>query len=227
MFARAFAVVAYLIGLGGAGVFFVYILDTGTGAGYWPYGGVKTQYQSISFNLALLILFACQHSGMARRSFSKHFGFLARSIYVAASGIVIAGLTVAWQPLHGEPVWHGPPWIVAISLLGALGIAACCRWFDHNTFFGLTQAWTGNADVHGSLCIEGPYRYVRHPLMLAFLIAIWAQPVMPPELLMLNVGMTIYVLLAIRLEERDLVREFGKAYEEYRRNVAGLIPFVW
>ncbi len=223
MLAKALAIVAYVIGIIGLGVICAYI--AGIGTGLWPRGSGKTAFQSVSFNLALLIVFACQHSGMARERFKKHFGYMARSLFVAASGIVAAGLTVAWQPIPGEPFWAGQPWIIAICLLAAVGIAACGRWFDHNTFFGLTQAWTGNADVRGPLVIAGPYRYVRHPLMLCFLIAIWAQPIMPPELLMLNAGLTIYILLGIGLEERDLRREFGCEYEKYRGKVPMLIPW--
>jgi protein-S-isoprenylcysteine O-methyltransferase Ste14 len=163
---------------------------------------------------------------MARHSFKKWLGVLGRSIYVATSGIVLGVLTIFWQPIPGEPSWHRPTWIVAISLLAALGILACCHWFDHVAFLGLTQAWTGNAEVRGMLQIAGPYRYVRHPLMLCLLIAIWAQPMMPMELLMLNGGMTAYILLAIDLEERDLVHEFGEEYEKYRKEVPALIPWT-
>jgi len=74
------------------------------------------------------------------------------------------------------------------------------------------------------LRIVGPYRFVRHPLMVGALVFLWGQPTMPPELLLLNAGLTVYVLVAIRLEERDLVRRYGAAYEDYRRRVPALIP---
>ncbi|MSQ94549.1 MAG: isoprenylcysteine carboxylmethyltransferase family protein [Gemmataceae bacterium] len=225
MFALAFAVIAYLIGLAGAGVFFAYVVGTGTG--YLPRTEPTAGAGDWGKNVFLLTLFALQHSGMARLTFKQRLGVLGRSIYVATSGIVVTALVLFWEPLSGEPVWQGPIWIFAISVLGALGIIACCRWFDHGSFFGLTQAWTGESEIRGPLCIEGPYRYVRHPLMLGFLIAIWAQPIMPPELLMMNVELTVYVLIAIPLEERDLVRDFGEEYETYRTKVARLIPFVW
>jgi protein-S-isoprenylcysteine O-methyltransferase Ste14 len=181
-------------------------------------------------NFGWLFLAAGQHSGMARQSFKQWLtrwipAALERSLYVAVSGILLAALTLGWQPLPGAPLWHGPLWIAALSLLAALGVGLCCGWFDHATFFGLRQAWTGNANARSPLRIEGPYRYVRHPLMLGLLIALWAQPIMPPELLMMNVGLTVYILIAIRWEERDLVREFGAEYEQYRRKVPALIPF--
>jgi protein-S-isoprenylcysteine O-methyltransferase Ste14 len=227
---RIFAIIAYLIGLAGASVFMLYVLAAGIGlveCAEPPGDGVFPWLN----NLGWLFLFAVQHSGMARQAYKDFIVrwidvSIERSVYVLMSGIVLTLLTLFWQPLPGEPLWHGPLWIVAISLLGVLGIVVCAKWFDHNTFFGLTQAWTGNADTTGPLVIAGPYRYVRHPLMLGLLIALWGQPMMPPELAMLNAGMTIYVLVAIRWEERDLVRVFGMEYEEYRMNVPALIPFV-
>jgi len=210
--AQVFALGAYLIGAGGAVIFFAYVFGSGTGV--WPRGDPEEGLFPWLNDIGWLLLFAIQHSGMARQSFKQWLtrwfpAALERSLYVAVSGILLAALTLGWQPLPGEPLWHGPLWTVAISLLAALGIGLCCGWFDHTAFFGVRQAWTGNADASSSLRIEGPYRYVRHPLMLGLLIALWAQPIMPPELLMMNVGLTIYILLAIRWEERDLVREFG------------------
>jgi protein-S-isoprenylcysteine O-methyltransferase Ste14 len=222
------ALTAYLIGLAGTGVFFAYVVGAGTG--YWPRGVPDHGVLPWAINLGWLLLFALQHSGMARQSFKQWCtrlipATLQRSLYVAVSGILFAALTLLWQPLPGEPLWHGPLWIVAISLLAGLGAGLWCASFDHTAFFGLRQAWTGDAIASGPLRIEGPYRYVRHPLMLGLLITIWAQPIMPPQLLMMNVGLTVYILIAIRLEERDLVREYGVEYEEYRRKVPALIPY--
>ncbi|MBI2808102.1 MAG: isoprenylcysteine carboxylmethyltransferase family protein [Planctomycetes bacterium] len=225
MLARVFAVCAYLIGIAGAGFFFIYVIGMGTG--HWPRPEESNLSGDWGHNLLLLLLFAFQHSGMARRRFKQRLGVLARSFYVAASGIVLTALVLFWQPLPGEPLWQGPTWIVGISLIAA-ALTGCCVWrFDHASFLGLTQVWTGRAEIPTPLCIDGPYRYVRHPLMLGFLIAIWTQPIMWPELAMMNAGMTIYVLIAIELEERDLVEEFGEAYGTYRRRVPMLIPWKW
>ncbi len=228
MLRRVYSVIAYLIGLAGASVYFAYVL--GAGIGVWPRGEATSTAWSMGINLGLLALFAMQHSGMARPAYKKYIlrivpECLERSTYVAASGLVLGLLTVLWQPLPGEPFWHGPIAIVAVSLLGAFGVGVCATWFDHATFFGLTQGWTGVRPGPAKLRIEGPYRLMRHPLMLGLLIAIWGVPVMPPELLMMNLGMTMYVLVAIRWEEHDLVREFGSEYEEYRRRVPAIVPW--
>ncbi len=230
MLARACAVTAYLVGIAGAGVFFLWVLATGTGfvsrtddaaMGMCPWFG----------NGGLLLLFALQHSGMARRSFKNVLTrwaptHLERSVYVASAGLTTIALTLCWQPLPGSLLWHGPIWIVGISLIAAFGLVGCCATVNHAAYFGLTQAWTGNVNTRWPLQMNGPYRYVRHPLMVGVLIAIWAQPIMPPELCMMNVGMTVYILIALRLEERDLLREFGEEYEKYQRKVPALIPFV-
>ena len=228
MLSRALALIAYLAGIAGAGIFFLYILGTGSGIFFAPDAAPGPSPWLI--NVGLLLFFAIQHSGMARRGFKSFIVCwippeLERSIYVAASGAAASVLVFFWQPLPGKPLWQGPLWIAGISILAALAIGRCCLWLDQATFFGLTQARTGQAEVRVPLCVDGPYRFVRHPLMLGALIAIWAQPIMPLELLMLNVGMTIYILLAIRLEERDLAREFGEEYEKYRQKVPALIPF--
>lgn len=228
--AKLLAVAAYLIGVAGAGVFLAYVIGAGTDL--WRRGRAIDGMEPWQLNLGLLFLFAIQHSGMARQTFKTKLcelipPFLQRSIYVGASGIMLGAMTYCWQPLPGEPIWDGPIWIVAISLATALAMGVCCGSFDHATFLGLTQAWTGTAEIRGPLRIDGPYRFVRHPLMLGLLIAIWAQPIMPPELLMMNAGMTIYILGAIVFEERDLVRQFGEEYEKYRRAVPSLIPWKW
>jgi protein-S-isoprenylcysteine O-methyltransferase Ste14 len=223
MAAKVFAIVAYVIGLAGAGLFFAFVL--GMGAGFWPRTEPIHNELPAWIDLGLLALFSLQHSGMARHVIKDKLGYLGRSIYVGLSGIIIGGLTWFWQPIAGEPVWQGPLWIVGISLLAMLGAAWCSR-FDHASFFGLRQAWTGKAEEHGPLIIDGPYRYVRHPLMLGFLIAIWAQPIMQPEMFLLNSGMTMYVLFAIGLEERDLIKTFGEEYVKYRERVPVLIPWT-
>src|SRR5262249_39834150 len=74
------------------------------------------------------------------------------------------------------------------------------------------------------LRVGGPYRYVRHPLMTCTLLFLWGLPVMSPTLALLSGGLTAYILLALPLEERDLLRQFGPAYAAYRRRVPALIP---
>ncbi|HZZ77093.1 MAG TPA: NnrU family protein [Gemmataceae bacterium] len=225
---KVIAVVAYVIGIAGAAIYFAFVLGVGTG--FLPRPDPVDGPLPWLIDLGWLMLFALQHSGMARRAFKRWWtsvipATLERAIYVGCSGIAIVILTIGWQPLPGEPIWQGPVWIVGISLTAAAGIGICSAWFDHARFFGLQQAWTGKLDTWGPLRIEGPYRYVRHPLMVGLLIAIWAQPTMPTELLLLNAGISAYIFIAIQLEERDMIRQFGVAYRRYRRRVPALIPW--
>ena len=71
----------------------------------------------------------------------------------------------------------------------------------------------------------GFYKYVRHPLMVGWLVAFWSTPDMTVGHLVFALGNTVYILIAIQIEEKDLVRFHGEAYESYRRQVAMLVPF--
>jgi protein-S-isoprenylcysteine O-methyltransferase Ste14 len=99
-------------------------------------------------------------------------------------------------------------------------------WYDHAGLFGLRQAWE-ETPAEDRLLITGPYRFVRHPLMACFLVFLWGHAVMPPTLVLLAGGLTLYILVALRLEERDLLRRFGPAYAAYQRRVPALIPWRW
>jgi protein-S-isoprenylcysteine O-methyltransferase Ste14 len=181
-------------------------------------------------NLGWLVVFALQHSGMARQGFKRAWTrivppALERCVYVALSGLALIGLTLTWQPLPGRPIWQLPTVVVLISLSGAVAtIWVATRLFDLAQFLGWRQAADSEPDPE-ALRIYGPYRYVRHPLMLSVLVFIWGQPVMRPELFLLNSGLTLYILIAVRLEERDLRRQFGQAYADYRRQVPALVPW--
>lgn len=221
---------AFIVGLAGALAYFLYVECLGLGfyarePGEGPFPWLV--------NGVLLLLFAMQHSGLARisvKSLLARFipAYLIRSFYVATSGGTLAILVIFWQPLPGDPLWHGPLVLAVVSLLGWIAVGVCSLRYDFASFFGFTQAATGSAEVPTPLRIEGPYRFVRHPLMVGLLVAIWAQPVMCVDLFVLNLGLTLYILIATRLEERDLVRQYGDEYVKYRRWVYAYFPVrVW
>jgi protein-S-isoprenylcysteine O-methyltransferase Ste14 len=221
------AVVAYLVALAGAAAL---ALRVGAlGLGLFPTDPLPSPALAWAVDLAWLVAFGVQHSGMARRpvkDFLTRFvpARLERSCYAAASGLVLLGLALTWQPLGGPVLWAAPAWLVAVPAAAGLGLAAVNLRFDHAGLFGLRQAWEA-APTPDQLLVLGPYRYVRHPLMACLLVFLWAQPVMTPTLAVLAGGLTVIILVGVRLEERDLVRRFGAAYEEYRRRVPALLPW--
>lgn len=226
--AKVVAVVCFALGIGGQVVFMLFVLALGLD---WlpPREPLPAPWPWI-VNLAWLAVFGVQHSGMARARFKQWWvrmvpAHLERAVYVALSGLLLVGLSLTWQPLPGESLWRLPPWVVAVSLAGAVGVGAVCCSFDQLRFFGLRQTWERDPPASERLNVTGPYRYVRHPLMTCTLVFLWGQPVMAPTLALLNGGLTVYVLLALPLEERELARQFGLAYEAYRRRVPALIPW--
>lgn len=223
---KAAALACVALGLAGALALMALVLGLGLGLVErdplplpWPW----------AVNLGWLVLFAAQHSGMARAAFKCRWTRvvsprLERAAYVAASGLLAFGLGLTWQALPGEPLWQLPVGFIAVSVLGAIGVGVVSLTFDPLHFLGLRQAWSG-AVPEDRLRVVGPYRFVRHPQMACLLVFLWGQPLMPPALLLLNAGLTLYVLVGVRLEEHDLERQFGTAYAEYRRRVPALLPW--
>ena len=219
----------YMLAQAGSMVLFVWVFYQGLGftlprsrlAQPWPW----------VVDLGLVPLFGLQHSGMARQSFKALWTrlvppHLERSIYVATSGVVVTATVVLWQSLGDTVLWRGPTWLVILPLLAAVGTFVLNNVYtDHRTFFGLRQAWNGTSgDANEKLIIHGPYRYVRHPLMLCLLLLLWGQPVLSLDLAVFNAGLTLYIGAGVLLEERDLARRFHPAYGAYRRLVPAPIP---
>lgn len=205
-------------------------LDMEPGAGSTPFG------RALTINLLLLTIFAAQHSGMARQRFKNWARRLVpepleRSTYVLASCAALLVLFTGWQPLGGE-VWQvedvaGRMVLYALFALGWMMVLLGTFLTDHLDFFGLRQAWSwfrGRAYTPPELQVTGPYRLVRHPLYLGWILAFWATPDMTLTHLLFALGMTVYILMAIPLEESDLVETHGPAYEGYRRGTPMLIP---
>jgi protein-S-isoprenylcysteine O-methyltransferase Ste14 len=228
MFAtKVVAVSCYLIALGGAAALAALILLLGLDL--FP-GRVVLPHPWL-IDIGWLLVFGLQHSGMARAGWKRFWvrvvpPHLERSLYAALAGLVLLGMAATWQRLPGDPIWQGPRWLVAIPLAAGLGMAAINLRFDHLGLFGVRQAWErGREPAPERLLIVGPYRFVRHPLMACQLAFLWPQPIMPPALALLNGGLTVYIILGVALEERDLLRRFGPAYAAYRRRVPMFVPW--
>jgi protein-S-isoprenylcysteine O-methyltransferase Ste14 len=228
--ARTLAVVCYLVALAGAGAFALFVLASGLNL--WPDTRLFVAPFPWLVDLAWLLLFAGQHSVMARASFKRAWtrfvpAWLERSIYAALSGVLVGLVPFVWQALPGEPLWRLPLGFVAVPLLAALGLALVNLHQDHAGLFGLRQAWHPDRPEAQTLVVTGPYRFVRHPLMACLLVFLLVQPVMQPGLALLAGGLSAYILLGVVLEERDLAQRFPADYDRYRRRVPMLLPWRW
>lgn len=193
---------------------------------------------ALLINIALLGVFAVQHSVMARPWFKRWWTQIVpwaieRSTYVLLASLALDLLFWQWRPLGGI-VWSvETPWLRgvmwALFAYGWLQVLVMTFYIDHFDLFGLRQVWLhlmGRQYTRVHFATPAPYRMVRHPLYLGFMIAFWAAPTMSVTRLVFAVVTTAYILIAIQFEERDLVHEHGAAYENYRRQVPMLIPFA-
>lgn len=190
-------------------------------------------------DLPLLALFAVQHSVMARPAFKRVWARLVppaieRATYVLASSVALLVLFAAWRPIP-IVVWdvgpstaaRGAAW--ALYALGWVLVVASTFMIDHAHLLGLAQAWSAlraRAEVEPSFRVVLLYRFVRHPLMVGFLVAFWATPRMTVGHLVFALATTGYVVVGVRLEEKDLERALGDGYRRYQKEVPMLVPRV-
>jgi methanethiol S-methyltransferase len=175
---------------------------------------------------------------MARPAFKKVWTRIVpepteRSTYVLASRLALFLLFWQWKPMGGI-IWEvdnpmGRLFLEAIFGMGwliVLGSTFAINLFD---LFGLRQVYLylrGRAYTPIQFNTPGPYQYVRHPLYLGWLLAFWATPKMTASHLVFAVLTTAYILVAIRLEERDLIDVHGEVYENYRMLAHAIVPLL-
>lgn len=164
--------------------------------------------EALVVNLVLLALFGLQHSVMARPWFKRWVPWQAqRSVYLLATAVVLTVLFIRWEPMP-NPVWFlqtGWPFTV-LAAIGAVMVVwgAMSQGVAH--FFGFDAVWAyvrGHSYAAPPFQVKGLYRYTRHPMMIGTLLFIWATADMTQGHLLFAVVMTVYVLIGIRLEERD------------------------
>jgi len=191
---------------------------------------------AILVDVVLLGLFAIQHSVMARPAFKRWWTQIIpaaaeRSTFVLCATALLALIIWQWRPLPGV-VWEveSPMGVAVLHGLYFLGwgiVFYTTFLIDHFELFGVRQTIDhafGRRTEPAQFTERSLYRVVRHPLMLGFLIAFWAAPVMSPGRLLFAGLITAWVLVAIRMEESTLVEMHGELYEGYRRRVPALLP---
>lgn len=192
--------------------------------------------QALISDLALIALFGISHSVMARPSFKRWWTRiipkeLERSSYVLVACLLILLLCLEWRPIPNI-IWDASGSILGTVLwigfwLGWGIVLISTYLINHFDLFGLRQVYLFARDrsyTPVKFIVRGPYHMVRHPLMLGLIIAFWCIPTMSIGHLLLAVGMSIYILIGIQYEERDLGRVLGADYLAYKEKTAMLLP---
>ena len=199
-------------------------------------GAVKPFGTSLLVNVLLLGLFAIQHSVMARPEFKRLWTQIVpksieRSTYVLLASLALILLFSQWHPLTNV-IWQVGNPVVAGMLYGLSGLG----WFlvllstfmiNHFDLFGLRQVFLNlRGQTYTELGFRTPvlYKFIRHPIMLGFLVAFWSTPRMTVGHLLFAGMTTVYILIALQFEERDLKRSFGEAYKAYRKRTPMFVP---
>ena len=225
----AFFVVFLVVTFFMANLFVPKTIDSGAEIGMLP---------ALGINALLLTLFAIQHSVMARPAFkawwTKIIGKAAeRSTYVLFSSLALALLVWQWQPVK-TVVWQIENETLATAVLGLFflgnGIVFLSSFMiNHFDLFGLKQVYEnliGKKPEGQHFTTNYLYQIVRHPIMLGFLIMLWAAPTMTVGHLFFSIGGTAYIYVAVKyFEEKDLRNALGDQYVEYQKKVPMLIPF--
>jgi protein-S-isoprenylcysteine O-methyltransferase Ste14 len=191
---------------------------------------------AIAIDFGLILLFGLQHSVMARPAFKRWWTRIIpepieRSTYVLFSCVVTFLLVWLWQGIDlvvwdvQQPLARALLWVLFAA--GWLMIPMVSLMIDHIDLFGTRQVWLylrGRAYAEPEFRVVGPYKWVRHPLYLGWALAFWATPTMTLGHVLFASSLSLYMVLASRIEERDLVRFYGRHYQDYQRRVRAFIP---
>lgn len=200
-------------------------------------GAESPVFEALAINLALMSLFAVQHSVMARNSFKQWWTQfipkpVERSTYVLLASLVLLLLCWQWRPMPAV-IWHIEEpeiavVITGVSFVGWVIVFTSTYLINHFELFGLLQVanhLTGREMSPPVFRTPLLYNFVRHPIYLGFIIAFWAAPTMTVGRLLFAAVTTAYIFVGIWLEEHDLTEMFGDDYRRYRQRVSMLLPW--
>lgn len=192
--------------------------------------------RALLLNTLLISLFAVQHSVMARPRFKKWWTRIVpapveRSTYVLFSSLALLLLFWQWQPMP-RIIWDvqnlaGRVMLISLFWLGWATMLIGTFLISHVDLFGLRQVYLHDRGLPyrpPAFRVRFLHRIVRHPINLGFLVAFWSTPRMTVGHLLFALLNTAYILIAVRLEERDLVEAHGDVYKVYQRDVPALVP---
>lgn len=202
---------------------------------HWPlptvdHGGfVGSPWLAAAVDLGLIALFGLQHSLMARPWFKQSVmrrlhPALARCTYVHMANLALFTLVIAWQPIPfavwdvGRGFWRDASWV--LFALGWIILFVGAWSFGILELLGVTQmrAWAHGHAYRPQLKTAGIYRWMQHPMYVGVLLGVWATPRMSAGHLLAAAGLTAYVLIAMRFEERDLLAQYGARYRKWRKS---------
>jgi protein-S-isoprenylcysteine O-methyltransferase Ste14 len=199
-------------------------------------GPVGDRTMTVLIDLALLGLFAVQHSVMARQGFKRWWTKIVppameRSTFVLLASLVLAALIAHWRPMP-DIVWSVENPIGQAVLYGLFGLGwailfAATFLINHFELFGLQQVFEnlrGRRITPIKFKTPGLYKVSRHPIYLGLVLGFWATPQMSEGHLLFAIGTTAYIFIGIFFEERDLIANFGDDYRRYRQRVPMLFP---
>jgi protein-S-isoprenylcysteine O-methyltransferase Ste14 len=199
-------------------------------------GAVTSMGTAVVINLALIGLFGIQHSVMARPAFKKRLATwlpesMERSTFVLASSVALMILYWQWRPMPQivwsieSPIGQGFVWGLMLAGFGIVLLSSFI--INHFDLFGLRQVWLdllGKPYRHLPFQVTYFYKFSRHPLYLGMLLGLWCTPQMTFGHVLFAAGMSIYILIGVHYEERDLEMFLGEDYRRYRSRVPMLVP---
>lgn len=193
------------------------------------------EHTGLWFDAGLCLLFFIQHSLMVRTSYRRWLSRFVRNefhsaLYTIASGLVLLVIIIYWQEsahklMEATGVFYW--WLRGCFFLSIVGFVWGNKALGSFDSFGLNSILSyirGTEPRQLDFAARGPYRWVRHPLYFCSLLMIWSSPIVTSDRLLFNLLFTIWMMIGMVMEEKDLVKSFGNSYLDYQKRVPMLIP---